>query len=73
MKKQKPEGFYSLINFIDVVIDNKPEDVLNNEIWLAGNLYSQIKLKQYRGFKIYTSRHLKDNDIIIGKFIIEQN
>ena len=67
-KKQKQEEFYLLVDFLDKVIDNKPEDVTHNELWLAPNLYDVLKLKEYRDFSINTSTELKENEIIIGQW-----
>ena len=67
MKKQKQEEFYLLIDFLDKLIDNKPEDVTHNELWLAPNLYDILKLKEYRGFSIHTNELLPENQTVIGR------
>jgi hypothetical protein len=68
MKKQKQEEFYLLIDFLDKLIDNKPEDVTHNELWLAPNLYDILKLKEYRGFNILTDENIPVNQVIIGEW-----
>jgi len=70
MKKQKQEEFYLLIDFLDKLIDNKPEDVTHNELWLSKNLYDILKLKEYRDFKIQTDENIPVNQVIIGQFNI---
>jgi hypothetical protein len=70
MKKQKQEEFYLLIDFLDKLIDNKPEDVTHNELWLSQNLYDILKLKEYRDFKIQTDENIPVNQVIIGQFNI---
>jgi hypothetical protein len=70
MKKQKQEEFYLLIDFLDKLIDNKPEDVTHNELWLAPNLFDILKLKEYRDFNILTDKNIPVNQVIIGQFNI---
>ena len=70
MKKQKQEEFYLLIDFLDKLIDNKPEDITHNELWLSQNLYDILKLKEYRDFKILTDENIPVNQVIIGQFNI---
>jgi len=70
MKKQKQEEFYLLVDFLDKLIDNKPEDVTHNELWLAPNLFDILKLKEYRDFKIQTDKNIPVNQVIIGQFNI---
>ena len=64
-KKQKQEEFYS---FLDAVIDNAPDDVSANEIWMPNNLFKLLKTKSYRGYKFFTSMFLDNNKIILGKY-----
>jgi hypothetical protein len=68
MKKQKQEEFYLLIDFLDKLIDNKPEDVTHNELWLAPNLFDILKLKEYRDFNILTDENIPVNQVIIGEW-----
>lgn len=68
MKKQKQEEFYLLVDFLDKLIDNKPEDVTHNELWLAPNLYDILKLKEYRNFNILTDENIPVNQVIIGQW-----
>jgi len=69
MKKQKQEEFYLLVDFLDKLIDNKPEDVTHNELWLAPNLFDILKLKEYRDFKIQTDENIPVNQVIIGEWL----
>jgi len=73
MKKQKQEEFYLLVDFLDKLIDNKPEDVTHNELWLAPNLYDILKLKEYRGFSIHTHKLLPDNMTAIGRMFFDDD
>lgn len=62
--------FDLLCDFLDKLIDNKPEDVTHNELWLAPNLFDILKLKEYRDFKILTDENIPVNQVIIGQFNI---
>jgi hypothetical protein len=73
MKKQKQEEFYLLVDFLDKLIDNKPEDVTHNELWLAPNLYDILKLKEYRDFNILTDKNIPVNQVIIGQWLTHNN
>jgi hypothetical protein len=73
MKKQKQEEFYLLVDFLDKLIDNKPEDVTHNELWLAPNLYDILKLKEYRNFNILTDENIPVNQAIIGQWLTPNN
>jgi hypothetical protein len=73
MKKQKQEEFYLLVDFLDKLIDNKPEDVTHNELWLAPNLYDILKLKEYRNFNILTDENIPVNQVIIGQWLTPNN
>ena len=64
-KKQQQEEFYS---FLDAVIDNAPDDVSANEIWMPNNLFKLLKTKSYRGYKFFTSMFLNNNEVILGKY-----
>lgn len=64
-KKQKQEELY---NFLDAVIENAPADLSVNEIWMPDNLFKLLKTKSYKGFKMYTSMFLKDNEVILGRY-----
>jgi hypothetical protein len=57
-----------LIDFLDKLIDNKPEDVTHNELWLAPNLFDILKLKEYRDFNILTDENIPVNQVIIGEW-----
>jgi hypothetical protein len=73
MKKQKQEEFYLLIDFLDKLIDNKPEDVTHNELWLSSNLFDILKLKEYRNFNILTDENIPVNQVIIGQWLTPNN
>jgi hypothetical protein len=73
MKKQKQEEFYLLVDFLDKLIDNKPEDVTQNELWLAPNLFDILKLKEYRDFNILTDENIPVNQVIIGQWLTPNN
>jgi len=60
--------FGLLCEFLDKLIDNKPEDVTHNEIWLSKNLFDILKLKEYRDFKIQTDENIPVNQVIIGQW-----
>ena len=60
--------FDLLCDFLDKLIDNKPEDVTHNELWLAPNLFDILKLKEYRDFKIQTDENIPVNQVIIGEW-----
>jgi len=60
--------FGLLCEFLDKLIDNKPEDVTHNELWLAPNLFDILKLKEYRDFKIQTDENIPVNQVIIGQW-----
>jgi hypothetical protein len=60
--------FGLLCEFLDKLIDNKPEDVTHNELWLAPNLFDILKLKEYRDFKIQTDENIPVNQVIIGEW-----
>jgi hypothetical protein len=66
----KDNQFNLLCEFLDKLIDNKPEDVTHNELWLAPNLFDILKLKEYRDFKIQTDENIPVNQVIIGQFNI---
>ena len=47
-------------------------DKTRNEIWVSNDIYKKIPLnviglKEYKGYKIYTSVLMKNNTAIIGK------
>ena len=65
-KKQQQEEFYL---FLDAIIENAPGDVSANEIWMDNNLFKLLKTKSYKGYKFFTSMFLKDNEVILGKYI----
>ena len=73
MKKQKQEEFYLLVDFLDKLIDNKPEDVTHNELWLSSNLFDILKLKEYRNFNILTDENIPVNQVIIGQWLTPNN
>ena len=64
-KKQKQDEFYK---FLDAVIENAPADLSVNEIWMPDNLFKLLKTKSYKGFKMFTSMFLKDNEVILGRY-----
>lgn len=64
-KKQKQEELYL---FLDAIIENAPNDVSANEIWMPDNLFKLLKTKSYRGYKFFTSMFLDNNQIILGKY-----
>jgi hypothetical protein len=61
--------FGLLCEFLDKLIDNKPEDVTHNELWLAPNLFDILKIKEYRDFKIQTDKNIPVNQVIIGQWL----
>jgi len=65
--------FGLLCEFLDKLIDNKPEYVTHNELWLAPNLYDILKLKEYRDFKILTDKNIPVNQVIIGQWLTPSN
>ena len=65
--------FGLLCEFLDKLIDNKPEDVTHNEIWLSKNLFDILKLKEYRNFKIQTDENIPVNQVIIGQWLTHNN
>ena len=65
--------FGLLCEFLDKLIDNKPEDVTHNELWLAPNLFDILKLKEYRDFKIQTDENIPVNQVIIGQWLTHNN
>jgi len=65
--------FGLLCEFLDKLIDNKPEDVTHNELWLSKNLYDILKLKEYRDFKIQTDENIPVNQVIIGQWLTPSN
>jgi hypothetical protein len=65
--------FNLLVDFLDKLIDNKPEDVTHNELWLAPNLYDILKLKEYRDFNILTDEKIPVNQVIIGQWLTPNN
>jgi hypothetical protein len=65
-KKQQQAEFYQ---FLDAVIENAPADLSANEIWMPDNLFKLLKTKSYKGYKFFTSMFLKDNEVILGKYI----
>jgi hypothetical protein len=65
--------FNLLVDFLDKLIDNKPEDVTHNELWLAPNLYDILKLKEYRDFNILTDENIPVNQVIIGQWLTPSN
>ena len=58
--------------FLDSIIENVPDDVTKNEIWMPLNLYQLVKKKSHKGFKLFTSDTLKDNQIILGNFYADE-
>jgi hypothetical protein len=67
-KKQQQAEFYK---FLDAVIENAPTDLSVNEIWMPDNLFKLLKTKSYKGFKMLTSMFLKDNEVILGRYLGE--
>lgn len=65
--------FDLLCDFLDKLIDNKPEDVTHNELWLAPNLFDILKIKEYRDFKILTDKNIPVNQVIIGQWLTPSN
>jgi hypothetical protein len=65
--------FGLLCEFLDKLIDNKPEDVTHNELWLAPNLFDILKLRNYRDFKILTDKNIPVNQVIIGQWLTHNN
>ena len=65
--------FNLLVDFLDKLIDNKPEDVTHNELWLAPNLFDILKLKEYRDFNILTDENIPVNQVIIGQWLTPNN
>jgi hypothetical protein len=65
--------FGLLCEFLDKLIDNKPEDVTHNELWLSKNLFDILKLKEYRDFKIQTDKNIPVNQVIIGQWLTPSN
>jgi len=65
--------FGLLCEFLDKLIDNKPEDVTHNELWLAPNLFDILKLRNYRDFKILTDKNIPVNQVIIGQWLTPSN
>jgi hypothetical protein len=65
--------FGLLCEFLDKLIDNKPEDVTHNELWLSKNLFDILKLKEYRDFKIQTDENIPVNQVIIGQWLTHNN
>ena len=66
-KKQQPAEFYQ---FLDAVIENAPTDLSANEIWMPDNLFKLLKTKSYKGFKMFTSEFLTNNEVILGAYKI---
>lgn len=64
-KKQQQEEFYQ---FLDAVIENAPTDLSANEIWMPDNLFKLLKTKSYKGFKMFTSMFLNNNEVILGRY-----
>jgi hypothetical protein len=64
-KKQQQEEFYQ---FLDLIIENAPADLSSNEIWMPNNLFKLVKTKSYRGYKLFTSMFLTNNEVILGKY-----
>lgn len=64
-KKQQQGEFYQ---FLDAIIENAPADLSVNEIWMPDNLFKLLKTKSYKGFKMFTSMFLKDNEVILGRY-----
>ena len=67
-KKQQQEDFYL---FLDAIIENAPADLSVNEIWMSDNLFKLLITKSYKGFKFFTSMFLKDNEVILGRYLGE--
>lgn len=67
-KKQQQAEFYQ---FLDAVIENVPADLSANEIWMPDNLFKLLKTKSYKDFKMFTSMFLKDNEVILGRYLGE--
>jgi len=65
--------FGLLCEFLDKLIDNKPEDITHNELWLSSNLFDILKLKEYRDFKIQTDENIPVNQVIIGQWLTHNN
>lgn len=66
-KKQQQEEFYQ---FLDAIIQNAPADLSANEIWMPNNLFKLLKTKSYKGFKMFTSEFLTNNEVILGAYKI---
>ena len=67
-KKQQQEEFYL---FLDAIIENAPGDVSANEIWMDNNLFKLLKTKSYKGYKFFRSIFLKNNEVVLGKYLGE--
>ena len=64
-KKQQQAEFYQ---FLDAVIENAPTDLSANEIWMPDNLFKLLKTKSYKGYKLFTSMFLNNNEVILGRY-----
>jgi len=64
-KKQQQDEFYK---FLDAVIENAPTDLSVKEIWMPDNLFKLLKTKSYKGFKMFTSMFLNNNEVILGRY-----
>jgi hypothetical protein len=67
-KKQQQAEFYQ---FLDAIIENAPQDLSANEIWMPNNLFKLLKTKSHNGFKLFTSEFLTNNEVILGKYQIQ--
>jgi transcriptional antiterminator len=50
MEKQKA------IDIIDKMISQVPAELKSSEIWVSNDIYDVLNIKEYKGYKIYTSK-----------------
>ena len=42
-------------------------NVVNDEIWISTDLFTELDITEYKGYKLYTSVLMPDDYMIIGK------
>ena len=43
------------------------KDKFANEVWISGDIFKHLNIKEYKNYKLYTSKLLPKNYMIIGR------
>ena len=49
----------------EMILLNKNKE--NDELWVSPNIFINLSISEYRGYKIYTSKLMPEDYMVIGK------